>query len=297
MASPHTLATYNRSLAQIRKAIAPDTPATDFSFLTAHDAVISWIDGTDYSTNTKKTFYIALVSKLKSLCLVGDNTLSEAFGHYRAKMDALNSSIRENAEVQELTETEKAKFLPWPQIMECLEKIRLAVDDLWSFQHYLICALYCLTPPVRLDYAGMKVVQKKPEDISCNYLVLSETPYFIFNKYKTEKRYGAQVVPLPPALVDIIREWRSMVDDEYLLISQSGLPMPEWMLGQTITEVFKKHSGKAVGVNVLRHSYITFQRQSEPAFKTTQALAKSMLHSPEMSQFYRRLTLAQGAQE
>ena len=295
--SPHTQATYNRSIAQIRKAIAPATQATDFSFLSNHQAITAWIDGSDYATNTKKTFYISLVSKLKSLCLVGDDGLAEASGIYRAKMDALNSSIRENAEAQELSETEKAKYLPWPQVLECLEKVRLAVSDVWTFQHYLICALYCLTPPVRLDYAGMKVVSgaeyasagRPPEDTSCNYLVLSDKPYFIFNKYKTEKRYGPQVVPLPPALCDVIYEWRKMVDDTYLLINQNGEPMPEWQLGQTITEVFKKHSGKAVGANVLRHSYITHQRQGEPTFKSTQALAQSMMHSPEMSQLYRKL--------
>ena len=295
--SPHTLKTYERSIAQIRKALAHGTLSNDFSFLADHKAVITWIDGTDYSMNTKKTFYISLVSKLKSLCLVGDDGLAEAASAYRAKMDALNSSIRENAESQELSETEKAKYLPWPQVMECLEKVRLAVDDPWTFQQYLIVALYCLTPPVRLDYAGMKIISNKemiqagrpPQDTSCNYLVLGDKPYFIFNKYKTEKRYGAQVVPLPPALYEIIDEWRDMVDDEYLLINQNGQPMPEWQLGQTITEVFKKHSGKAVGVNVLRHSYISFQRQNEPAFKTTQALAQSMMHSPEMNQLYRKL--------
>jgi hypothetical protein len=287
--SPHTLATYNRSIAQIRKAIAPLTPLNDYSFLSNHEAIISWIDGTDYSVNTKKTFYISLVSKLKSLCLVGDDAMSEAAGQYRAKMDTLNSSIKTNAESQELSETEKAKYLPWPQVLECLEKIRLAVDDAWSFQQYLIIALYCLTPPVRLDYAGMKVVTAKPEDTSCNYLVMSEKPYFIFNKYKTEKRYGAQVVPLPPALLEVVEEWLDMTNDEYLLINQNGSPMPEWQLGQMITEVFKKHSGKAVGANVLRHSYISFQRQNEPAFKTTQALAQSMMHSPEMNQLYRKL--------
>jgi hypothetical protein len=295
--SPHTLATYNRSIAQIRKAVAPLTPLNDYSFLSNHEAIISWIVGTDYSTNSKKTFYISLVSKLKGLCLVGDDGMSEAAGAYRAKMDALNSSIRENAESQELSETEKAKYLPWPQVMECLEKVRLAVFDAWTFQQYLIVALYCLTPPVRLDYAGMKIISNKemiqagrpPQDTSCNYLVLGDKPYFIFNKYKTEKRYGAQMVMIPPALYEIIDEWRDMVDDEYLLINQNGQPMPEWQLGQTITEVFKKHSGKAVGVNVLRHSFISFNREGEPSFKTTQALAQSMMHSPEMNQLYRKL--------
>lgn len=286
--SPHTLATYNRSIAQIRKAIAPLTPVTDFSFLANHQAIIAWIDGTDYAINTKKTFYISLVSKLKSLCLVGDDGLSEASAAYRTRMDTLNSTIKDKTETQELTETEKAKYLSWPEVLEVLEKVRLAACDLWTFQHYLICALYCLMPPVRLDYAGMKIVTAKPEDTSCNYLVFNDKPYFIFNKYKTEKRYGAQVVPLPPALLDVIGEWRDMVDDEYLLINQNGEPMPEWQLGQTITEVFKKHSGKAVGVNILRHSFVSHQRKNELLYKNSQELAKSMMHSPDMNQLYRR---------
>jgi hypothetical protein len=286
MTSSHTKATYERSISTIRQAIAPQS--IGYQFLADHQAIITWIDGSKYATNSKKTLYIALVSTLKQLCLI-DSTLLDAYKAYRAKMESLNTLIKENAEAQELTETEKAKYLPWPQVLECLEKIRLAVDDVWSFQHYLICALYCLTPPVRLDYAGMKVVKEKPTDTDCNYLVLDENPYFIFNQYKTQKRFGAQVVVLPNELCDVIYQWRSMVDDEYLLITQSGLPMPEWMLGQTITEVFKKHSGKAVGVNVLRHSYISFKRQGEPALKTTQVLAQSMMHSPEMNQLYRRL--------
>jgi len=286
MTSPHTKTTYERSISIIRQAVAPESIGYDF--LADHQAIITWIDGSKYATNSKKTIYIALVSTLKQVCMI-DSNLLEAYNAYRAKMDALNSSIKTNAEAQELSETEKAKYLPWPQVLECLEKIRLAVDDAWSFQQYLIVALYCLTPPVRLDYAGMKVVTSKPEDTSCNYLVLSDKPYFIFNKYKTEKRYGAQETPLPPALLEIVEEWIDMTNDEYLLINQNGTPMPEWQLGQTITEVFKKHSGKAVGANVLRHSYISFRRQNEPAFKTTQALAQSMMHSPEMNQLYRKL--------
>ena len=289
MASPHTKTTYERSIATIRQAIAPDS--VGHQFLADHQAVISWIDGSKYATNSKKTLYIALVSTLKQLFLLRliDSTLQDAYDAYRAKMDSLNAFIKANAEAQELTDSEKAKYLHWPQILECLEKIRLAVDDLWSFQHYLICALYCLTPPVRLDYAGMKVVSSDPSDSDCNYLVLDKNPHFIFNQYKTQKRYGAQIVMVPPALLDVIYEWRSMVDDEYLLLTQTGLPMPEWMLGQTITEVFKKHSGKAVGVNILRHSYISFKRQAELPLRTTQELAQSMMHSPDMSQLYRKI--------
>lgn len=294
MASPHTTTTYARAISLLRNAVNPES--TGHQFLADHQAVISWIDSSKYATNSKKTLYIALVSTLKKECLI-DNSLLEACTAYRVKMETLNTTIKENAENQELSETEKAKYLPWPQVVECLEKIRLAVCDAWSFQQYLCCALYCLTPPVRLDYAGMKVITAKqnasagrpPEDTDYNYLVLSNKPYFIFNKYKTQAKYGAQVVVLPPALLDVIEEWRDICDDEYLLINQNGQPMPEWLLGQTVTEVFKKHSGKAVGVNILRHSYISFQREGELALKKSQELSQSMMHSPQMSALYRKI--------
>jgi hypothetical protein len=286
MSSPHTTATYERSISTLRKSLAPES--TGYSFLSDYKSITSWIDSSKYALNSKKTIYIALVSVLKKECLI-DSTLLEASAAYRAKMDSLNSSIKDAAENQELSETEKAKYLVWPEVMATMEKIRLAVDDLWSFQHYLICALYCMMPPVRLDYAMMKVVYEPQEDTDYNYLVLSDKPYFVLNRYKTQKCYGAQVVALPPELCDVIYEWRSMVDDECLLLAQNGSPMLEWQLGQTITEMFKKHSGKAAGVNILRHSYISDQKKGEMALKASQVLAQSMMHSPQMSQLYRKI--------
>jgi site-specific recombinase XerC len=95
---------------------------------------------------------------------------------------------------------------------------------------------------------------------------------------------------LPLALLDVIQEWRTLVDDDYLLIGSNGLPMKEWELGQTIIKVFEKHSGKSVGVNILRHSYASWMRRAEMSFKASQELAQSMGHSQTMSALYRKIT-------
>jgi len=290
MTSSSTLATYARSIAQLRKTIAPTSKPDDFSFLANHGAICSWIDEQGYKPNTKKTFYISLVSKLKSMCLIDNDGLLEAYGVYRDKMDDLNEEIKNKTHDQELSETEKAKYLEWPQIMEVLEKIRLAVDDVQSFQDYLIICLYTLMPPVRLDFAEMRIVDQEPAEHGANYLVLSDKPYFLFTDYKTYKYYGAQRTTLPLPLLDVIQEWRSMVDDEYLLLGSNGLPMKEWELGQTIIKVFEKHSGKSVGVSILRHSYISWVRKAELSFKASQELAQSMGHSQSMSALYRKIT-------
>lgn len=294
--SSSTLNTYARSIAQLRKAIAPGTPETNFDFLANHGAICSWLDEQDYKPNSKKTFYISLVSKLKSLCIVDNDGLQVAAGVYRDKMDALNKVIQDKSKDQELSEAEKLKYMEWPEILETLEKIRLAVHDLDSFQDYLIICLYTLMPPVRLDFAEMRIVSEEPAEHGANYLVWPQggplgtpQPYFLFTDYKTYRTMGAQRVPLPPALLDVVQEWRTMVDDEYLLIGSNGLPMKEWELGQTIIKVFEKHSGKSVGVSILRHSYISWMRKGEMAFKESAALAQAMGHSQTMSALYRKI--------
>jgi len=300
MASSHippsssTLNTYNRSIAQLRKALAPGTPETNFDFLANHDAICSWIDGSDYKPNSKKTYYISLVSKLKSLCLLDDPAMLEASRIYRSKMDDLNKKIQDTTQNQELSETEKAKYMEWPQILETLEKIRLAVDDLETFQDYLIICLYTLTPPMRLDYAEMKIVSEEPAEHGANYLVWSDAlggplPYFLFTDYKTYKTYGAQRTTIPLPLLHVIQEWRTLADPEYLLMGANGLPIQPWDLGQTIIRIFEKHANKSVGVSILRHSYISWVRKAELSFKASQDLAQQMGHSQMMSVLYRKI--------
>jgi integrase len=283
MASLFTSATYERSIATVRRGLnAPE----GLDFLNDSGAVIGWIDQSKYATNSRKTFYIAIVSTLKK-----NNLFPVAYQAYKDKMDTLNHLVVTKVKAQELTEAEKSKYMEWPEVLECLEKIRLAAHDPQTFQEYLIICLYTMMRPIRLDYAEMKIVSEEPAEHGSNYLVwpLVGKPYIFLTDYKTYKKWGAQRTTLPPALCDVIQEWRSMVDDEYLLIGANGLPMKEWELGQTVIKVFEKHSGKSVGVNILRHSHSSWERRFELSFKDSEELARQMGHSQAMSALYRRI--------
>jgi hypothetical protein len=281
MASLFTSATYERSIATVRRGLnAPE----GLDFLNDSGAVIGWIDTSKYATNSRKTFYIAIYSTLKKA-----NLFPEAQIAYRAKMDALNEDVSNKMKEQKLSETEKAKYLEWPQILEVYERIRLAVCDIPTFQEYLIVSLYVLICPRRLDYAEMQIVSEEPAEHGANYLVWNDKPYFFFTDYKTYYKHGAERVVLSPELCDVIREWRDLVDDSYLLIGANGLPMKEWDLGQTIIRIFEKHSGKSVGVNILRHSYDSWLRRNEMTYKQSKTLANQMMHSQQMSHLYRRI--------
>lgn len=281
--SAYTSGTYERAIATVRKGLGVEGQSLDF--LDDSAAVIAWIDGSKYATNSRKTFYIAIVSTLKN-----NDLFPFAEADYRTKMNSLNEQVATKALDQELTESEKTKYLIWPQILEAYEKIRLAVHDLDSFQNYLIASLYVLQPPERLDYAEMRIVTEEPAEHGANYLVWNANPYFLLTDYKTYKKYGARrSPPLPKALCDVIREWRTMVDDDYLLIGSNGLPMQPWELGQRLIRTFESCTGKSVGVNILRHSYDSWLRRHELSLKASAELALSMGHSQQMSHLYRRL--------
>ena len=289
--SDFTKNTYARAIENIRKNIAPESKINDFLLNT--DEIIKWIDSSKYATNSKKVFYIALTSTLRP-------THPEASNIYKKKTDELNKVVTSNLEEQKLTQAEEAKYMTWQDILLCVEeKVFPAIHDLWTFQEYLIVSLYTLLTPMRLDYADMRVVKEEPQVIDKNYLVMTNEPYFLFGEYKTSKRYGVQRVVIPEKFVKIIKEWFDLLggDADYLLYDTNGEAMPEWLLGQTIIKVFKKHAGKAVGVNMLRHSYATWIHQGEQSWKqmmaTSVELAQKMCHSPSMNQMYRRLPPAQ----
>ena len=73
----------------------------------------------------------------------------------------------------------------------------------------LIYALYTLQPARRLDYIYVKITTEtdinKLNDPSANYLMISSHPHkFVFNNYKTYKKYGQQVLPVQDKDLDNI---------------------------------------------------------------------------------------------
>jgi len=263
----------------LRKAF--DIPDGEIEFLKDSQKVIDWIESSKYALNSKKAIYIAIVGTLKS-----DETYD--LKPYRDQMDKYNKEVVANYNEQTLSKSEETKYLPWTEILDAVEKARVAVEDVWTLQEYVILALYTLMPPVRLDYGEMKVVPVEPAEPVGNYLVWSKKPYFYFSDYKTFKVYGVMKIQLCPALVKVLEEWLAY-PDQYLLVDRSGSPLGAVALGQLIISTFQKHCGKKVGVSMLRHSYISYVRAKELPIKKSDALAHQMMHSPKMSMIYRKI--------
>jgi hypothetical protein len=157
-------------------------------------------------------------------------------------------------------------------------------DEQWI--SYVIASLYTLNAPVRADYGEMKVFGRTDSRRTTgNELVWrNKKPVFIFREYKTKSRYGAVTIPLSKGLIAVVREWFAHLGEtpNYLL----GVKLTPNYLLRYIEDAFVS-TGKKVGVDILRHSYI---QHHLPAIATDtekrKELAGRMLHSIERQQAY-----------
>ena len=108
----------------------------------------------------------------------------------------------------------------------------------------------------------MYVVKKlgKDYDKTKNYYEIAGNR-FVFNVYKTAKKYGEQVEEVPEELKDILTKYlahhpgvKSKQKDVKLLVKIDGTP---FTTVNSITRVLNKIFGKKVGASMLRHSSLS----------------------------------------
>lgn len=281
--SQKTIQTYSRILRQLREAFN----ATSIDFALDYAKVIEWIENLDRSVNTRKLYYITLVSTLKSLNRL---EFAAALHAYKKKQDEYNKTVQEFYEKQEMSSTEAEKFLDWPAVLKVRETVRLAASDLYSYQQYVILCLYTMIPPLRLDFANMPVIESE-EPATGNFLLARGNSYtIVLREFKTAARFGEQRIVAPPELSLVLHNWLELNQSGWLLFNADGGPMSETSLSQQVIGLFKKYTGKSTGVSTLRHSYVSFIKRDEKPLLQQKQLANSMLHSQGMSVLYRKIT-------
>ena len=237
--------------------------------------VIAWIK-TKGGNSAQRTYLSAIKYKL------GGGYHDE----YAAEMRVLMGQQIAQDDKQELTEKQKENYVPYESLVD-IQKYWANKDKTEAqWRSYVIASLYTLNAPVRADYGEMRVYGRADSRRSTgNELIWrNKKPVFIFREYKTKSRYGAVTIPLSKGLVAVIEEWFEHLGKipKYLL---DGKLTPNYLLGE-IQDAFVG-TGKKVGVDMLRHSYI---QHHLPAIATNtekrKELAGRMLHSIERQQAY-----------
>lgn len=223
------------------KRLNGDKIPTNADFLKDPEVIKTFIE--KYSPNTRKAYYITIVSYLKGRRF----PKATAKIYYDLMMEG-NKLFRESS--NEKTEKQKENWITWTEVQEAYKAL-----DPKSIDH-LVTALYVLTPPRRIkDYRLMKVVPEWNDtmDKAFNYMDWKNNN-FIYNQYKTKGKYGSQIIPIPQELQDVIHSHFKLKKKFEPFFIVGG----ENMLGEnSITRILNHAFKKKISANMLRNIYLT----------------------------------------
>jgi hypothetical protein len=235
-------------------------------------------------TNTKKT-KSSDEEYVKKFYFIGDMPFPKL---YQDEIDRLRQNQIDEDEKQELSEKQVSNFIPYEKLLAVQKKLAEKEDksDV-DWKDYLITSLYTLQPPVRADYADMKVFKKRGAKREGNELIWGQKSgaYFVFRDYKTHKTYGNVEVRVSPELHKVIDEYFNHLGKlpNHLL---TGIAKDSDALLVAIGAAFFKKTQKHIGINLLRHAYIKHHYPQLESIAKKETLAKMMLHSREKQEHY-----------
>ena len=243
------------------------TPFNNLAWTKKKEDVQKIID--TYSASTQENQYSVLTS---ALSLFNDKpTYKSPYVYWRTKMmDCKKNKTDDN---REKNDKQQENWIDWEDVVTIKDELKNAVDQfagnktITGLQYdklfqFMLASLYVDVPPRRNDYLDMYVVKKWNDtmDKNKNYYDLA-THRFIFEKYKTAKKYGRQIVDVPEQLQQTLALFlkhhplaKGKADNYKLLVNHDG---SEMTTVNAITRALNKIFGKGVGSSMLRHSYLS----------------------------------------
>ena len=164
----------------------------------------------------------------------------------------------------------------------------------------LIYALYTLLPARRCDYRLLKLYDPKiKQDENYNYVyVLNNKIYFIFNEYKTQKKYNKQEFSFDnKLLISIFNNYiknQNIKPNNLLFMTycdykdKKELSSATW--GNRVETTFYNVYGVDIGVNDMRHNWANYVNENiaKKSVNEIKETTDYMAHSIETNLTYRR---------
>jgi len=258
-----------------------------------------------YSDNTKKTILSAITSILS---LYNDKPVYKKLHKFYFELMMNKATDMKNIDSNVKTEKENKNWIEWEEIITIRERLKNDVSEfvnnkIISVAQYnkllslLVLSLYTLTPPRRnVDYIDMYFINHNKDSLDSNKNYLDyKNKKFIFNNYKTNKKYGLQSLEIPNDLLEIIDLYlkhhplnpdkkllfKKNIEFRFLVFSD-GSP---FNLNSTTRVLNKLFDGKRVGSSMLRHIYLSSKYNIDEMKKDADAMG----HSVEEQRNYMKL--------
>ena len=239
-----------------------------------NDEILKYLD--DKNNQTQKTTLSALfvLTNLKQ---------------YQTVMNTIMKKVNDDYKNQKMNEKQKDN---WISVNEIEEKYNLLSADanlmlnkkkilnenvLMEFLLMSFLSGVIIPPRRSLDYSEMKI---RNYDVKIdNYYKANK---FYFNKYKTVKTYGMQILDVPKELNNVLKKWIKINANDYMLYSSNNnkISCPQ------ITRILNKVFGRKISTSMLRHIYLTDVYKNVPQLSKMEILADEMGHSVSTAMEY-----------
>lgn len=255
-------------------ALNKKKPFKNLTFLKKTDEIQNII--AEYAESTQRGLLATITSVLS---MYKDKTgYKKVYTHYQNKMmERVEEKRDEEKEGVVKSKKQAENWLSWDEVQNRKNELKgglvpekkRSVDatEYEKLLQYVILSLYTEVQPRRnQDYLGMYIVKKWNDKMPTtnNYLDIAGKR-FIYNVYKTSKKYGQQTEAIPEPLWETLqlflkhhplwKEGKRKADPIKLLVNADGTPMTAV---NAITRLLNKiFNGKKVGSSMLRHIFLT----------------------------------------
>lgn len=233
-------------------------------------------------------------TRLSALVVFCDKENKEVADKFRDLMLDDGKKADDEMKEQKMNDKQKEAFIPYEDVMGLYNKLEKEVAPLLKMdkldknqfhrvQMYVLLSCLLLIPPRRsLDYTEFKI--KNVDKEKDNYMtVIKRKPYFVFNVYKTAKKYKQQQVEIPNKLKLIIDKWTKLNPSDYLLVNTR---MTDKINPTQLTNLLYGFFNKPISTSILRHIYLSHVYKDVPEIKKMEERAEAMGHSMDQALEY-----------
>lgn len=277
--SAGSLRTYTSILKNLSKqtGLTLDTPD---DVIEHHKKIIEHLTGV--AGNIRKTRLSALIVFIEKT--KGSEKIVESF---RKQMMDDCKDYDTQINKQEMTERQKEGYIPFAEVMgkyhalekeviPIMKKDTLDKKEFARVQLYVLLSCLLLIEPRRsMDFTEFKI--RNADATKGNFLKTEKRkPYFVFNTYKTSKKYKQQVIEIPAKLHKIMKRWMELNPHDWLLMNTR---MDNKITQTQLTSILYSFFEKPISTSMLRHIFLTDKYKNVPAITEMEETARRMGHS------------------
>lgn len=181
------------------------------------------------------------------------------------------------------------KKINYKYAWDYIVKLRTTLDK--GFKYFIV-SLYSLIPPMRDDFGLVKIAQNDTNINTTDNFYIIDKGEFIFNHYKTSRKYGTIRFIAPKLLQNIINESLEKNPRDYLITKNENKTNVPYGVGNKygkISNIIKDlFIDEDLRINDFRHAYESYivQYGLDFTYEEKQTINKIMAHNSNQRESY-----------